>query len=74
MEGESLMSEAIEEIDFEYMAISDLPDYWKMIVKGGTWQIARAKTSTCPYDGGNLISMVKPIEHYHCMKCGRNYA
>lgn len=68
------MSEVIADIDFQYMSISDLPDYWKMIIRGENWRVARCTNSTCPYDGGSLVSMVQPIEHYHCLKCGRNYA
>ena len=66
------MGEVVE--DIQYISISDLPDYWKMIIRGGSWRVVRAKTSTCPYDGGNLTSMKNPIDHYHCLKCGRNYA
>ncbi len=44
-----------------------------MIIRGGNWRVARAKTSTCPYDGSNLILRDEIEEHLHCRRCGRNY-
>ena len=57
----------------EVIVIEDLPDYWKMIIRGGNWRVARCKTSTCPYDGGNLIASEEPEIEYSCKKCGRKY-
>lgn len=48
----------------EYIKLRNLPEYWKM-------QIRKFK---CPYCGPTLYKVEEPIEHYHCRKCGRDYA
>lgn len=64
---------SIPEIDFECVEIKSLPDWWRMKIEGGDWRSGRLEPR-CPYDGGALVEMKKPIEHKHCLKCGRNYA
>ena len=64
-----MSSASIDEVDFEYRKIEDLPRYWQMKIWG--WQ---RRGSRCPYDGGALTRREKPIDHFNCPKCGRNYA
>jgi len=63
------MSSQIEESDFEYIRIDELPDYWGMKIRGWGYR----PRPRCPWDGGALARSSEPIDHVQCLKCGRNY-
>lgn len=57
---------------FEYVLIEELPDYWRMKIRGWGW--GASSRPRCPYDGGGFVTERQPIDHVRCVKCGRNYA
>lgn len=65
------MSE-LDEGEFVYLKIEELPEYWRMKIRGWGW--GERLRPQCPYDGGSLARDTQPIKHVQCLKCGRNYA
>ena len=65
------MSDPDEEL-FVYFKMDELPEYWRMKIRGWGW--GPSARPRCPYDGGGLVKESQPIDHVQCLKCGRNYA